>query len=439
LRRCLTMTRSGDGTARVVLPRQNFNQDGTLAYRYTRNGADFIGAEYLEPDTNAYFFSDLGRHTTFRPGGLQEDTVARWRWFPDGDITPPEPTISAPVTFAPRLSGEPFVPGLFMQDLYLSWFDGLFEPTAARVASLGYGMAAVAPAWHVLSTDPLRFGTNPNAPDYPDDALSAQITAFVQAGVDVLVQPQIDPMPNLQGPHSSAWWDNFFDQFAAFLVHHAQIAQASGATWFSFYPLGSHQPTPPADLDARYRALVARVRTVFSGRVGAAFVGFSPADGTKILIPDAAALTWADAFDFFVLQSAGALVPGQTATENELVTGALQILQPVRDLAVANQAPMLIMPVYASVSQSWRGTSFYQISLANAPWDGENQWDQGGTYQFNELDQARVLDAWLRASADATPVLSVLPFGYWNMDMPLEPGFSIRGKSAEKVVEIWFP
>ena len=432
-----TMTRLEGDSAVLVVSKSTFGGDGTLAYRYSRNGSDYIGSEYLQPDNNAYFFTELGRRATFEGGKVQEDTVARWRWFPQGDITPPEPTIDAPTAFVPRVTGGPFEFGAYLQDLYEPWFDGLFQPTAQYLSTKGYGMAALAPPWHVLSTDPPSFGTDPSKPDYTDASLKAQISALVNAGLEVVVQPQLDALPELSTQEPATWWDQWFQQESAFLVHHAQIAQEAGATWFSFYPDAQHAAVPPSDLDARYRALIAQVRSVYGGRVGIEFEEFSDASGADYLIPDTMGLSWADAADFVVLSAAGAMVTGGTATTHQLVIGAQRLLAPVQALAEARNIPVLIMPAYASVAQSWRGSSFYTVyQVGTAAWDGEDEWQQG-MFAFSQDDQAKVMDAWFRVAAQTAVVQSVLPFAYWNMDMPLVPDYSIRGKSAEDVVEAW--
>lgn len=433
-----TMTRMAGDSAVLTLPVSSFGPDGTLNYRYSRNASNYVGSEYLLPDNNDYFFAELGRHTTFQGAGVQEDTVARWRWFPEGEITPPEPVIDPPTVFMPRLTGTPFLPGAYLQDLYEPWFDGLFQPTAQYLSQKGYGMAALAPPWHVLSTDPPLFGTDPSKPDYPDSSLRAQISALVDAGLEVVVQPQLDGLPDLSTEESATWWDQWFQQESAFLVYHAQIAQEAGAEWFAFYPDAQHATVPPSDLDARFRALVAEIRGVYSGKVGVNFMEFSNAAGTDLLIPDTTGFTWLDAVDFVTLSAAGAMVSGSAATTDQLVQGGERILGPVQAVAEAQGIPVLLLPAYASVAESWRGTSFYGVyGVGVAAYGGEDEWQEGGTFSFSQQDQAKVLDAWYRVAAETPVVQSVLPFGYWNMDMPLVPDYSIRGKTAEGVVEAW--
>ncbi|MCD6498913.1 MAG: hypothetical protein J7M25_11530 [Deltaproteobacteria bacterium] len=76
--------------------------------------------------------------------------------------------------------------------------------------------------------------------------------------------------------------------------------------------------------------------------------------------------------------------------------------------------------------------------MSSASWN--NFFDQFGAFFLHHAQNELATGALqILQPADATPVQSVLPFGYWNMDMSMEPGFSIRGKSAERVVEIWFP
>src|SRR3972149_8420412 len=44
-----------------------------IKYRYSRNGYNFRTAEYLEPDTDNYFWTEKGRSATYRKKTIQRD------------------------------------------------------------------------------------------------------------------------------------------------------------------------------------------------------------------------------------------------------------------------------------------------------------------------------------------------------------------------------
>jgi len=407
--------------------------NGTVCYRYTRNDSGYLGSDYLTPDTSNDYFTGCLRSFDYSPGLVVTDTVTRWRWFPpDGTDPTPVPYTSIPTVVA-RDSGQPLQIGVALQDLYFSFLDALFAPTAARLAGYGFGVVDIEPAWHALSVDPLPvigpdYG---NSPDYTEAGLRAQIQANRAQGIAVMVSPQVDPMVDFSGTHTTAWWDAWFDQYGSFLVAQAQIAEDEGAADLSFRPDGLAADNPPADADARWRALLSRVRAVFSGRIGLRFYGFSDG-GTPGAFPDVAGVTFADAVDFAVIVAVGPLSTDPDADDDALLAGAAGIV----DLAQPLGLPAVIEGVYSAVAQSWRGTEFYSISLANGPWNGENQW-QAGTYSFDEVAQARAHHALLRAIASRSWVDSYLAWGYWNQDMPREPGPSVRSKVAERLLSFW--
>ncbi len=427
------LTQTGPRTWAIHLDESDVGS-GTVCYRYNRNDSGYLGADYLTPDTNNAYFTGCLRSFDFSPGLKVTDTVTRWRWFPpDGTDPTPIPISSIP-TVVPRDDGEPLRIGVALQDFYFPFFDALFAPTAARLAGFGFGIADIEPAWHALVVDPLpELGPDyASSPDYTEAALRAQIQANVTAGVAVMVSPQVYPMVDFSGTKSTAWWDAWFDQYGAFLAAEAQIAEEEGATELSFRPDGLAAENPPADADARWRALLARVREVFSGRIGLRFYGFVESDGTPAAFPDMSSVTFSDAFDFAVVVAVGPLSTEVDPDDAALLDGADGLV----DLALPLGLPAMIQGVYASVAESWRGTEFYSISLANAAFDGEDEW-QAGTYSFDEVAQARTHHALLRAIASRSWVESYVAWGYWNQDMPREPGPSIRAKVAERLLGFW--
>lgn len=426
------MTPTGPRTWEIQVDSSDVG-DGTVCYRYNRNDSNYLGSDYLTPDTNNDYFTGCLRSFDFSPGLVVTDTVTRWRWFPpDGTDPTPLPYSSVPTVVA-RDSGQPLRIGVALQDLYFPFLDALFAPTAARLAGFGFGVVDIEPAWHALSVDPLPvLGPDyDNSPDYTEAGLRAQIQANRSQEITVMVSPQVYPMIDFSGTHTTEWWDAWFEQYGTFLVTEAQIAEDEGATDFSFRPDGLAAENPPADADARWRALLARVRAVFSGRIGLRFYGFSD-NGTPGAFPDVAGVTFADALDFTVIVAVGSLSADPDANDDALLAGAAGIV----DLAQPLGLPAMIQGVYASVAQSWRGSEFYSISLATAPWNGEDQW-QAGTYSFDEVAQARAHHALLRAIASRSWVDSYLAWGYWNQDMPRAPGPSIRAKVAERLLRLW--
>ncbi len=438
----IEMTREGPRTFTANVPDSTRQQpDGTplVVYRYTRDGFDFPGAEYLEPDTNDYFWTSYGRSTTYVPGGVQEDQVERWRWFPaDGTaIVTDDPSLTTEAVTA-RTQGEPLHFGAYMADLFEPAFQVMFAPTAQRLQSLGFDSALLSPPWQVAQTDPLPVIENQidDHPNYPDDMLALQIDTLVAQGISVIVQPQVHPkLADSQG-RDSAWWDAWFEQVTAMHLHHAEIAEAHGALLYSFYPEGMHTGGVIPDADQRWRTFIAAIRSVFSGQVGVNVWEFSGQDGTSYLIPDISEITFLDAVDFISFQTAGQLADSPSPSDDELLADVGEQTAVVLAAAREQGIPVWLEPAYAAVQQSWRGTTFYSVNLQNAVYDGEDEW-QMGRYALSGTDQARVMHAYARFAAQTPEVAGLLPFGYWPLSFPLAPDFSVRDKPAEGVLSRW--
>ncbi|MBL9018842.1 MAG: hypothetical protein JNL83_31940 [Myxococcales bacterium] len=407
-----------------------------FSYRYTRNGMDFVASEAIAPETGPEFFANPGR--TIEPGDreLVEDVVQRWRWFPATGLGPPAPAIAAPLVLAPA-GGRRFQLGAGMQDLWDPAFTTTIDATTRHLLDVGYNAVSVSVPWQVMATDPLPKVGNayPDLPNYPDDeTLRTQLRSLVAAGLSVQLRPQVDRL-DTSVPRSDAWWDAWFVELGDMMVHFAEIAREEGVTSFAFYPTG-HHPHPPPNADARWRALVARVRGTFAGPVGVILVGFSDQAGTQYVIPDPPMTPSPDAFDFLVFDTFGAIDLRGDASDADLVAGAGVMLDRVAAVASSASLPVIVVPGYAAVAGSWRGSSFYSIDIYDATFGGEQQWQQG-RYTSSPVDQARTIDAFLRAAASRPWVTGLIPFGYWNMDMPLEPGMSTRRLATEGVLERW--
>src|SRR3989344_6587593 len=116
--------------------------EGKIKYRYSRNGYDFNTAEYLEPDTNDYFWTEKGRSVTYKDGATQKDTVERWRWFPEGSVPIIKATSIEPKgVFLDRVGGEKFMSGQIIEDLYVESFRDFFNSTAKHMKGVGYKLA----------------------------------------------------------------------------------------------------------------------------------------------------------------------------------------------------------------------------------------------------------------------------------------------------------
>lgn len=73
------MNKKSDYVYSITLPPEalSITENNTINYRYGRNGHNFNTAEYIEPDTNDYFWRSKGRTIEYKGGKIQKDLVKR--------------------------------------------------------------------------------------------------------------------------------------------------------------------------------------------------------------------------------------------------------------------------------------------------------------------------------------------------------------------------
>lgn len=419
------------------------NGEAVVHYRYDRNGQGVNTMEYLVDDRGDEIFPTadrLGRTAPFRAGVVQRDTVSQWRWMPpDGTPVPIESEISPTSPWSPRVSGESFRLGQYMQDLYSPWYDAHFQSSARRLTDRGHNWVALSPPWQWVDDDPPQLGNAlalgiPGHPNYPDDEkLIEHIRAFDSAGLEVHLEPQICCIGIDRSNRSASWWQTYADEVEAFLVHHAQVAERAGATSFGFEPFGLHNSNHP-ESEKRIDEMLAAVSTSFSGELTTKVMIFIVDGENRGIIPEAEAFSWGDGIDYFILATDAKVVESSDPTDAELKEGAGAVLDQAKVLYEQYDKPMMVDLRYKVVAESWRGSPFYhtgEIPGAGDPMDAYVD------HAYSGEDQARTVNGYMAAIADRPWVVGYFHFGYWHWDMPLLPDWSVSGKPAEDVLRKW--
>lgn len=410
---------------------------GLYTYRYTRNDGGDLTAEALETQVSA---TELGRSIPFRAGGVQNDVIKRWSWFPEGPVQKTS-SLQPAYPFQQRVGGKEFRSGQVLQDLYLREAVPFYTPTARHMKEQGYTWVTIAPPWDFAQVDPLpRLSSGeelPNLPTYPSGGLEEHIEAFRKAGLRVHLAPQICCTEVDYRNRSAEWWDTYFGELERFLVYHATVARDTGADSLLFDTFAADR-SGFSDTTDRLLGVLSRVREVFRGEVGGnvglLYLEGSPLDTIKPMDP--ASVPWGTNLDFFVLGGDPPLSLGSSPSANELRKGAARILDAAFPLYERYKTPIVFQGAYASVAGSWRAAGFYTIDLMNMPWYGEEVWRES-PHSFSGEDQARVVQAFFQAVAERPWVIGLSNFGYWHWEMPLSPDMSVRGKPAEDVWRKW--
>ncbi len=422
-------------------------EQGEIRYRYSRNGYDFHTAEYLAPtaeepqrDTNDFFWTERGRKATFQPGNVQKDKIARWRWFPEEGLPVKTTALQPDTSFLPRINNMPFRSGQTIEDLYADAYPEFFSATAQHLKTQGYRWVELDPPWQWVEEQGLprirnEAGSNPNYPD--DETFLAEIKAYTQEGLAVMIAPQVCCTPLTTENRTKEWWDTYFEETGKFLIHFAKLAEQEHADAFMYaVPSWINYPSF-VDVDAEWRAIFSALRPVFSGEIGQMVWILGPdVSPTPSLIPDTSFITWGDELDFFLVSTEFPLSLSDAPTDEELVEGAERVLSGVKPLYDVFHKPVMLRNGYFNVKHTWKGQTLYDIS--SVPWISEPEAALAESkYIFNAEDHARVVHAYFRAIAQNPWVSGYFHFGYTHWEDPLSPWMSVRGKPAEDIWRKW--
>lgn len=412
--------------------------EGEFEYIYSRNAWGDITSEYLplrpedsEPG-NEFEYRNAKRRVALEPGKVQKDAVERWRWFPEGEVIR-KSSIEPSSNFRQRASGMEFRSGAGIQDLYIPGFEKFYNTTAEHIVSQGYNWVAVYPPWQWYEEDPPKLGNAlelgvGEGPNYPSDAeLRRHIKAFKDAGLRVSLEPQICCTSINREDRTDVWLDAYISEVNRFLVHHAQIAEETGAEMFLFDTFGADE--------ARVTEMLHNVKKVYSGDI---IVPISPflyqTDAATQTIPQAHEIPWAANADIFLFLGEGELTPKDNPTDAELKQGAGRNIDLMKPFLEEYDKPVIVRIAPFSIKQAWKGPSHYQKGRIPGESGGEDVWEY---HSYSAEDQARTVNAYWQAAAEREWVAGLFNFGYWHWDMPMLPDWSIRGKPAEDAWRKW--
>ncbi len=414
-------------------------------YIYNRNAWTDSTTEFLplEPEDrdpeNQFEYRNAKRRVEFKEREIIEDTVLRWRWFPEGSVKYTS-NIVPQGEFKPRIDGELFRSGQGIQDLYIKGFEKFYNSTAEHMAEMGYRWVAFYPPWQWIDDNPPKTGNGlelglTEDPNYPsDEALKEQIKAYRSKGLKIFLAPQICCNSIDTEDRSSEWWENYMDEVERFNVHHAKIAEDAGAEMYQLHvPVVDKEKIP--NYNERMREMVSEIRKVYSEEIGIQIWSFLwQVEKPEATIPEAESIPWASDFDIIFYSAEGELSPKDNPKEEELKEGAGHILDLSKEFYDKYDTPIVVTIAPFSIKHAWKGPSFYNKGKIPSESEAEDAWE---FHSYSAEDQARVDNAYLEAAAERPWVIGMMHFGYWQWEMPMLPGWSVREKQAEDVWRKW--
>jgi len=417
---------------------------GSFGYRYCRAGQ--CGSA---DDSATAGDAVRGREisTSLAPQDIK-DTVNRWVWIEDLS-----PSNLVGITVTPRQ--DAFVVGVELQPTqHPNWVTSI--PQALRnIQALGANWVILTPTWSFTDADPLLLAPVPGKDAFWNDTYQ-----MVNQARSLNMNVAIFPTPRFasgadeffaSAPRNAAWWQTWFDHYRAFLINYADLATQSGAQalilggeWLDpALPGGTLADgvTPsgvPQDADARWKAIIAEVRTHFRGVI----LWGLPYEQETLETPlgilesaDGIYLLWS-------VKLSDQLVP----TKEEMVDEAGRLLDTgVSPLVSATGKPVTIVITYPSVNgaasgclpggqgSSLSGTNCLDWRKLSPP--GAD----GSGLTLNLQLQADIYEAIMSAVNLRPWVGGVVSRGYYPPTILQDKSVSVHGKPAADLLWYWYP
>ncbi len=412
------------------------NMLGSFSYRYCRNGQCGSADDVSTAGNSA---TGRGAVTSLSSQDLK-DVVTAWQWYEN-----PEPTTLVGAAIAPR---QGFTAGIELQADYRPNWSYYMPQALANIQALGANQVVITPTWTYKTVRPLTFGPVPGQdPLWVDSA-----TAVNQAralGLNVA----LFPAPHFNGtsadfwkaaPRDAAWWQAWFDTYRAFAVHYADLATQTGAQtlilggdWLmpampnGTLPDGSPSGAP-ADLDARWKAVIVEVRAHFNGKVLWAL----PFTESNFQTP----LTFLQDTDGIYLLWSAALSGQVNASKADMVNEAGRILDnEVAALPVLISKPIILAIDYPSAAGASTGCVSNGAGTC-LDWAALDRPKADLSAVGLDLQvQADLYEAILTAVNGRPWVSGVVSRGYYPPAALRDKSASVHGKPAADILWYWFP
>jgi len=396
------------------------NMLSDFEYRYCRNDQCGIA------DDGQTSAGQLGRpvSTSLVPQDLQ-DTVSGWVWLKD---TSPPAVVGYQVA-----ARQEFMAGVEFQSDYdptwQAWAPLAIQDVQGRFAN----WLMLTPTWTVGRTAPFIFSPAPGFDPLWTDTI-ATVSRARASNLNVALFPAVNLPIDLtawwtSAPRDAAWWNTWFDRYAAFTATHADLATKSGAQalilggdWvISALPDGKINGSSsgvPADAEARWKAIINDVRSRFAGSV---YWALSYPGGLQSF-PD-----FAKTLDGVYLLWYAPL-SGSSVEQNYVAAGQL-LDTDIQPFQAALQKPVILAIAYPSAdnasSASLPASALFQPGSTQAP--------------VNLQAQADVYQALLMAVNERIWVGGFVSRGYYPPVVLQDASASVHGKPAADVLWYWYP
>jgi len=409
--------------------------DRSVFYRYCRSGQCGAADDEMTAGDSA-FGRQIG---TAMMGQDIRDDVSRWIWLRDNG---PASLAGSSVVRRP----DNFMAGVEFTSTYRPNISASIPQAIQNVQALGSNWVFITPTWTYQTVNPLLFGPRPGAdPLWNESTLTISLARALNLNVGVFPQPRFPASSTdfwMGATRDATWWQNWFDNYRAFALNYADLAQQAnaqgivlGGDWIApALPNGTlpdgKPSNVPTDADTRWQVLINEVRAHFRGQI----LWAMPYSPTGMSTPAFIAQT-----DGVYLLISGSLSESLSPSKQEMEAAAAALL----DNGVAPLQSMLGKPIYLAFGYPSVNGSTANCLPANSvtclKWDSLNQpTADRAELSLNLQLQADIYEVLLAAVNVRPWVSGVVSRGYYSPALLQDKSASIHGKPAGDVLWYWY-
>jgi hypothetical protein len=409
-----------------------------LGYRYCRNqlcdGAD---------DEETYGDNITGRPVSGSSANQDLlDTVSAWQWWPEE-----RPSIS--VVAPPEILARPgFEAGVsLVPDFRPGWLP-ILSDRMDNLNSLGANTVELTPSWVLTQNAPtplIEF--DPRHTPF-SSGLQGLADSAHRAGLQVVLRPELITPDGgsfsswwLAAPRDYAWWISWFEQYRAYMLNFAVLAEMinadklviSGApvspTFLGGELIDGTESGSPPDADLRWRDLIAEIREIYSGPLA---LEIELGDGIPDLPPF---IDTVDQVHIYWHPSLATDLKGVAGMQNQ---AALRLDQLLAN-RVLQGIPIILNVEYLSIEGGANGCAPAPDGSCRAPSDFDFGQQVDPDLALNLEEQALAINAVLLEAYNRDRIQGFYVRRFNLLAELQDKSASVYGKPAGDVIWYWFP
>lgn len=418
------MTKTGEHLYEVTIDVSPWHEGSGIRYGYTRGG--------FQPYGELGYNGNTGPRNFF-PGEekVREEQVFEWRWLPNGAYPALDfDSAAASTPVAPR---ERFWAGPLMVDFWNPYWPLQYNATLTQLERVGYEWVGLAPPWDYASMDPpVIDDDNVPVPAWSETELRDEIRMFKDAGLNVLLAPQVCcERPGFEN-RTESWWRAWYDEYEDFVRFHTAIAQEEGVDALIFNGPPESYPgnaLAPSFARERWDAAFAVARTAGVPLGLSMITGVQDGVTPQLPWPPESRAFFGDV-DFLSIGIWDGLSDKQDPSGEEIDAAFDRVFFGLDHAHNISNKPIVF------------GQIAYFSEVDGAKPKGPETYPTWGNVEANRTRfdprlQARIYESLMRHVAPRSHIEGAFPFGYTYLDAPLTLDSDIRAKPAEDVFVGW--